>query len=845
MDKNKMACRNFMARMGAAAVHFDIAAALLAFFLTVPSLLAQDLEKNFLAPPDSARPRVLWMWMGSNVSKDGITRDLEALKAAGFGGTTMFSLADTTTPWAGVIAKSATPGIVAFTDPWWSLVRHAAKESARLGLDFGMFNGPGYESSGGPWITPDLSMQEIVWSEKPVYGPGPFRGALARPAVDPHADMPFPVYNPDTGRVEKPEIPSRRTFYNDVAVLVLPAAGVVPEDKVINLTSKMGLQGELEWDAPAGTWIVYRFGSTTKGAILQPAQWEAMGLECDKMNPEAVAFHLDHVLGEIKRRLGDLVGKGFTHLHFDSYEAGPATWTPRMREEFGVRRGYNLVPWLPALAKRTIGSAARTEKFRADFERTIQDLYRDAYFATASKKIHEAGLKFMCEPYGGPWRIEEVVPYVDRVMTEFWTDGGAFHPVELEATVKALRLAGQNILEAEAFTGQPEFSQWRETPAWLKPIGDAALCAGINLMSLHRFAHQPWDDRWRPGNTMGQWGTHFDRTQTWWEPGAAWVKYLERCQFMLQWGRAVEAPNDFSTEGAQGSLTLKFVHRIEGPTDVYFVANIARSGGQARCAFGVSGRRPELWDPVWGTIRDLPESETRGGRTVIPMTFAPAQSFFVVFRRLPESEKAGEKVGGRNFPELKAAAEFPGPWDVSFDKKWGGPEKVVFANLEDWTARQEPAIKFYSGTAAYSKTFDLIAVNRPGMQRLFIDLGVVNHLARVILNGRDLGVVWCAPWRVAVPEGLMKIVDNRITIEVTNVWANRLIGDEQEPADCVWSPGHQGFGGFLQEFPEWFLKGRVRPGRKRLTFTTWNYFTKDSPLAPSGLLGPLKVLIQD
>jgi hypothetical protein len=821
------------------------AATLFCSALSVPPLGAEDLEKRFLNPPDSARPRVLWMWMGSNVTKDGITRDLEALKAAGFGGATMFSLADTTTPWAGVIGKSPTPEVVAFTEPWWNLVRHAAREAVRLGLDFGIHNCPGYETSGGPWITPDLAMQQVVWSEKPVYGPGLFQGALAPPAPDPRADMPFPVYNPDTGLVEKPQVSARRTYYVDIAVLALPAEGVVSEDRIVDLTTKMGPRGELQWDVPAGTWVIYRFGSTTNGSLLQPAQWGATGLECDKMNVEAVSFHLDHVLGEVKKNLGDLVGKGLTHLHFDSYEAGPTNWTPRMRREFGLRRGYDLIPWLPVLAKRTIGSAAKSNKFRADLERTVQDLYRDIYFATAAAKIHEAGLKFMCEPYGGPWQIGEVVPFVDRVMTEFWTNGGAFNPVELEAILSAQHRAGRTIFEAEAFTGQPEFSQWRETPAWLKPIGDAAFAAGVNLLSLHRFVHQPWDDKWRPGATMGQWGTHFDRTQTWWEPGAAWVKYLQRCQALLQAGRTVETPDDFSVEDARGGLALKSIHRVEGTTDLYFVANTARTGGEARCVFAAAGRQPELWDPVWGTTRALPEFEARGGQTAIPLAFAPAQSFFVVFRKPSEAAAHGAPVGGKNFAQLKVAADLAGPWDVAFDRTWGGPGKALFAALEDWTARPEPEIKYYSGTAVYSKTFGLLTIDRPGRQRLYLDLGVVNHLARVVLNGRDLGVIWCAPWRVALPEGLMKAVDNRLTIEVTNVWANRLIGDEQELPDAVWSPGHMGFGVFLKEFPEWFLKGKARPSRKRLTFTTWNYFTKDSPLEPSGLLGPVRILIQD
>jgi alpha-L-rhamnosidase len=116
------------------------------------------LNEVFANPPQQAKPHVMWMWMGSNLSEQGITRDLEALHEAGYGGTLMFSCADSTTPWPGEIGKSPTPEIVAFTKPWWQLVRHAAQESGRLGLDFGTASSPGYSTSGGPWITPELSM---------------------------------------------------------------------------------------------------------------------------------------------------------------------------------------------------------------------------------------------------------------------------------------------------------------------------------------------------------------------------------------------------------------------------------------------------------------------------------------------------------------------------------------------------------------------------------------------------------------------------------------------------------------------------------------------------------------
>jgi len=449
---------------------------LLIGFLMVPALAARadELDEIFAHPPESAKPGALWMWMGCNLSSNGITRDLEALKEAGFNRTTMFSLADVTTPWAGEIGNSPTPEIVSWTEPWWKLVRHAALESKRLGMDFGMFNGPSYESSGGPWVTADLSMQEVCFSQIPVNGPGKVALDLPQPTVDPRAVQAYPVFNPNTGQVEKPEIPERKTYYRDIAVLAMPATGVVAKDQVIDLT------GKTEWDAPAGNWIVYRFGHTTMGSLIQPAQWKATGFECDKMSVEAVTFHMNHVIGEIQKHLGDLIGTGFTHVHFDSYEAGTPGWTPKMREEFSKRRGYELTPFLAIFAGRVIGGDAETKKFRGDFHDTILDLYRDVYFTTVQQMLRAAKLEFLCEPYGGPWRQDEIMPKVDRVMTEFWTTDGRYEPYEVDPTIAALRKSGQNIVEAEAFTGGPADSQWTETPAWAKPIGDAAYCAGIN-----------------------------------------------------------------------------------------------------------------------------------------------------------------------------------------------------------------------------------------------------------------------------------------------------------------------------------------------------------------------------
>jgi hypothetical protein len=812
--------------------------------------VSDELERRFFFPPESAKPGVLWMWMGSNISREGITRDLEAIKAAGFGRTTMFNVADITSPFAYDIPNSQTPEIIAWTEPWWKLVRFAAEESKRLGLDFGMFNGAGYEASGGVWVTPELSMQQICFSEMVAEGSQDISITLPMPEVDLRAvqDDVGPVHNPENGKLEYPIIQARKTACRDIAVVAVPAQGVISKNQVIDLSKKMSSEGKLTCSLPGGKWKIYRFSHTTLGNGMHPSQWKARGFECDKMSREAVELHMNHIIGEIKKHLGDLIGTGFTHVHFDSYEAGMPSWTPKMREEFMAHRGYDLLPYLASFAKRTITSQEETEQFKKDFEATILDLHNEIYYSTIQRTLNDAKLEFLCEPYGGPWRKDEIMPKVDRVMTEFWTTGGKYSPYEVEPTITVLRKSGQNIIEAEAFTGNPGDSKWAETPEWLKPIGDAAFCAGINRMVLHRFAHQPWDNRYKPGQTMGQWGTHFDRTQTWWEAGKSFFKYLHRCQALLQWGEIAHQPGQFKVLSDNKDHHIQSIHRIAGNVDVYFLANTERNADKAVCSFSIEGKQPELWDPVAATMHDLPDYEIKNGSTIIPLKFEASQSFFVVFRK---KSKLDKKVSV-NFPGDRPVLEISGPWKVQFDPEWGGPvEPILFETLQDWTKNLVPGIKYYSGTAIYRKTFDC-EKSKLGKE-LFIGLGVVHEIARVKLNSTDLGVVWCAPWVAYLPKKVIKTHENRLEIEVTNVWANRLIGDEQEPADCEWieSP-HEWIDGpqkckgwFLKVFPDWFLTGEQRPSKGRYCFTLWNYFTKDSPLSPSGLVGKVQILQKD
>ena len=567
--------------------------------------------------------------------------------------------------------------------------------------------------------------------------------------------------------------------------------------------------------------------------------WKATGLECDKMNPEAVAFHLNHVLGELKKHCADVIGHGLEYLWFDSYEAGTPNWTPKMREEFRARRGYDLTPFLATFAKRTVGSAEESKRFAADFKRTIADLYRDVYFGVSAQLVHAAGLQIRSEPYEGPWVVSEVVPKFDQVAAEFWRkNGGKYAPYMVKEVVAGAHAAHQNLVTAEAFTAYPVESQWDETPEALKPAGDLAFCDGINRFMLHRFTHEPFGMKYRPGIVMGQWGTHFDRTQTWWEPGKAYVQYLTRCQGLLQWGEDATQGDDFRAQGegagshpAQaparpgGRRVLRGEHGARGPQGEL---HVCRDGQAARMARPGDGRPRGRWR----TSR-LPTAGRRSrcrsnrGRAV---SSCSAKRSKLLRRNTPAT-----------IPSAGCWARSRGRGRCGSIRQWGGPAgPVAFDALVDWTARPEAGIRYFSGTAVYRAAFDL--PNGAGAAGVGLDLGVVHDLARVRVNGVDLGVVWTAPWRVAVPAAALKPSGNQLEIEVTNCWVNRLVGDEQEPPDCEWLPGYQGHGGYLKKFPAWFVHGTERPSKGRYTFTTWNYFTKDSKLEPSGLLGPVRVV---
>lgn len=258
-------------------------------------------------------------------------------------------------------------------------------------------------------------------------------------------------------------------------------------------------------------------------------------------------------------------------------------------------------------------------------------------------------------------------------------------------------------------------------------------------------------------------------------------------------------PNDFD-----------YIHRKSGDVEIYFVINRNDQPTAQNFTFRVTGKQPEIFDPVNGSIRPANAFRQADGGTTLPIELDRFGSCFVVFRKPIANDIAGKSES--NFPKLVQLQNLGGPWNVAFDPAWGGPGNVEFPKLISWTQRPEAEIKFYSGKATYHQTFDLPEGSNGKSQRLYLDLGVVKEVAEVRLNGKKLGILWCYPWRVDITQAV-KPTGNKLEVDVINLWANRVIGDLAQPKEKRFTKTHDAF--------------------------RFDMLTKNTALIESGLLGPV------
>ncbi len=518
---------------------FTVAIALLALSQT-----SDPLRAGFQNPPLSARPHTWWHWMNGNVTKEGITADLEAMKQAGIGGAQMFT-----------VDQGIPAGKAGYGGPLWrEMTAFAVKEADRLGLVLCIHNCAGWSSSGGPWNTPAHGMQVLAWSTKTVSG-GP---------VDTDLDP-----------IKAPKVYSNVPYSEDIAVFAIPGTpatfspqdflgrtGVVRQDGLVpNLESKPGTptqqilnltpnlrDGHLTCTLPEGNWTLLRMGHVPTGIDNHPAPPEGDGLEVDKLSREALKAHWDGLMGKVIHDAGPLTGKSLNNALIDSYEVGSQNWTPKLREDFQRLRGYDPLPYLPAMAGFVVSSGPITERFLWDYRRTIADLFAENYFGYFGELCHANGLKFSTEPYGdGGFDDMQAGGTADIPMGEFWLGGLAMESTKMASSIG--HTYGRPVIGAESFTADESRGRFLEEPYMMKTVGDLAFINGINRYIFHRYAMQPWLN-FKPGMTMGPWGTHLDRTQTWWTEAATWLKYVGRSQYLLQSGRFVADAVVFSGETA-------------------------------------------------------------------------------------------------------------------------------------------------------------------------------------------------------------------------------------------------------------------------------------------------------
>ncbi|MBP1766624.1 MAG: Alpha-L-arabinofuranosidase precursor, partial [Candidatus Aminicenantes bacterium] len=278
-------------------------------------------------------------------------------------------------------------------------------------------------------------------------------------------------------------------------------------------------------------------------------------------------------------------------------------------------------------------------------------------------------------------------------------------------------------------------------------------------------------------------------------------------QTIVQALDALGVAPDFGYTQPRQDTNLRFVHRRLDDGDIYWVSNANNRPEILEASFRIEGKDPELWRADSGVIEPAPY-RTENGRTIIPLRLDPNDAVFVVFRKAASAPSRALLV-----PAETTLASITGAWDVAFQADRGAPAKVSLDALGSWSENPDPGVKYFSGTAIYTKAVQAPAEWFKAGAKLWLDLGDVKNLAEVSVNGKPLGVLWKPPFRIDVTSAL-QAGDNRLEIKVTNLWVNRLIGDQQLGVT------------------------------KKYTYTAMPFYKAGSPLLPSGLIGPVLVLLR-
>ena len=346
-----------------------------------------------------------------------------------------------------------------------------------------------------------------------------------------------------------------------------PASAEIEPDSVIDLTAKMDAAGKLTWEAPAGNWLVVRYGyAPLPSAKVSTASEGWGGYSFDHLNSDCVKRYLTTVMDPVLKAAAPYCGRSLKYIYTDSWEMGSPTWTSDFAAQFKQRRGYEIAPWLPVLAGRVVGSKDLSDRFLYDYRQTVADLIADRYYGTFGAYARAHGLGIHCEaggPHGHPVDALRCLGQNEWMQGEFWPRCLTHRVTEaqryfVKQPASAAHIYGKTWIAAEGPTTVGP--HWQDPPRDLKDAFDKVFCEGLNRLYWHTFTSSPAEFG-VPGNEYFA-GTHLNPNVTWWPQAKSVIDYVARCCTMLSRGRFVADVCVFIGDDIPAFGTRK--HEVEG-----------------------------------------------------------------------------------------------------------------------------------------------------------------------------------------------------------------------------------------------------------------------------------------